>query len=364
MAQQAPAERPIIRAMDAVRYTEELSWPRFAQVAAICLVLSTQVLFQPGLLDNWSAAQAARGWFDYFAEIFLCGTLMWLAVTLVRPQQARNRWTGFALAAAALTAGSAAGSGIAILVLQPQGFYPTLPLFAGDALRWAIFGALVYFAHWHRKRGLLTREATEEATVARAILERQMIEAQLEVLQAQIEPHFLFNTLAHVKRLYVTRPDAAAEMLTNLRHYLRSALPRMREGGSTLGREVELAESYLAILRLRLGQRLEYSIDVAPELRTQPLPSMMLITLVENAIKHGIGPRQEGGTIAVRARTEQGRLEVEVADTGAGFHGGDGSGVGLANIRARLNGLYGDGASLSLLHNQPTGVIARIRIPE
>jgi hypothetical protein len=122
-----------------------------------------------------------------------------------------------------------------------------------------------------------------------------MVESQLEVLQAQIEPHFLFNTLAHVKRLYEVRRETGDEMLTSLRNYLRAALPRMREAGSTLEREAELVRAYLNILRIRLGARLEFAFDIAPEARRQALPPMVLITLVENAIKHGIAPRPEGG---------------------------------------------------------------------
>jgi LytS/YehU family sensor histidine kinase len=151
--------------------------------------------------------------------------------------------------------------------------------------------------------------------------------------------------------------------LTSLRHYLRAALPTMRASGSTLGREVELVSAYLSILRLRLGRRLEFSFDIPDEARLQALPPMILITLVENAIKHGVAPSPRGGTIEVRAAIREPFLEVEVADTGVGFTGSLGNGVGLANIRARLKGLHGERASLSLRPNAPSGVVATVRVP-
>ena len=180
------------------------------------------------------------------------------------------------------------------------------------------------------------------------------VEAQLTALQAQIEPHFLFNTLANVKRLYETAPDQGREMLASLINYLRAALPAMRESGSTLGRELELARSFLTILKMRMRERLDFSIDHDPGLANARVPPMVLPTLVENAIKHGLSPLREGGRIDIHARREGDDLLVEVRDNGIGFSGSAGAGVGLANTRSRLTALYGARASMTLTAGVPT----------
>jgi LytS/YehU family sensor histidine kinase len=191
-----------------------------------------------------------------------------------------------------------------------------------------------------------------------------MVEARLCALQAQIEPHFLFNTLANVKRLYETAPSRGREMLSSLINYLRAALPTMREPGSTLAREIELVRSFLTILQMRMGERLQFSVEAPVELSDVRVPPMVLPTLVENAIKHGLSPLPEGGRIDIRARSEpSGQLVIEVADNGAGFSASGGSGVGLANTRSRLAALYGAEASLSLSMATPRGVVASVRLP-
>ena len=183
------------------------------------------------------------------------------------------------------------------------------------------------------------------------------------MLQAQIEPHFLFNTLANVRRLYQTEPATAEAMLDSLMRYLETALPQMRANVSTLGREAELTASYLDIQRIRMGRRLSYTIDVAPALRDTPLPPMMLLTLAENAIKHGLAPLPEGGFVRISAHHLGDELELRVADSGRGFTQTSGAGTGLANIRARLAALYGATGRLSLAPNSPRGVTATIVVP-
>ena len=205
--------------------------------------------------------------------------------------------------------------------------------------------------------------AIEQCAVDSARMDQQTAEARLQMLEAQIEPHFLFNTLAHVKRLYETDRAAGARMLRNLKDYLAVALPQMRATESTLGREIDHAIAYLNIQQIRMGRRLAFGIDVPEALRGARMPQLMLLTLVENAIKHGLSPAPEGGRIDVRATTEEGRLCVDVADTGIGFTKSGGSGTGLANIRARLTSQFGPDARLSLTLNTPRGVIARIVLP-
>jgi LytS/YehU family sensor histidine kinase len=190
-----------------------------------------------------------------------------------------------------------------------------------------------------------------------------MIEARLRMLQAQIEPHFLFNTLANVRRLYQTDPTGAESMLDNLMRYFEVALPQMRAGSSTLGREAALTEAYLEIQRIRMGRRLDFDIAIPESLRDASVPPMMLVTLAENAVKHGLAPLPEGGVVQVSASVSGSELQVRVADSGRGFTQSSGGGTGLANIRARLAGLYGAAGRLTLAMNAPRGVVATIAVP-
>ena len=195
---------------------------------------------------------------------------------------------------------------------------------------------------------------------------RQLAEARLMVMRAQVEPHFLFNTLAHVQALQEIDPPQAVTMLERLISYLRAAMPTMRETTSTLGREVEVVRAYLDLLRIRMGDRLNYTINVPAELNNISFPPTMIATLVENAIKHGLEPKREGGTVAIQVRTIGDQVEVLVADNGLGLGGAQtqGSGVGLANTRERLKMLYGDTGELVVEPNAPTGVRALLRVPK
>jgi Histidine kinase len=200
---------------------------------------------------------------------------------------------------------------------------------------------------------------------------RQLMEARLQALQAQVEPHFLYNTLANVQALTEVDPPAANKMVGHLIEYLRAALPKMRETSSTIGQEVELARAYLNILKMRMGVRLDFAIQVPDELNGVPFPPLMLPSLVENAVKHGLEPVREGGRIDVIAEKVGERFRIIVKDTGRGLaangttsaNAETGGGVGLANIRERLLALYGETAKLSLESNEPKGVIATIEIP-
>jgi LytS/YehU family sensor histidine kinase len=184
-------------------------------------------------------------------------------------------------------------------------------------------------------------------------------------MQAQVEPHFLFNTLASVDFLIETDPPRASKMQKNLIAYLRSALPQMREGSTTLGKEIGLCRSYLEILKVRMDDRLQFAITVPQGLSSAQFPPMILQSLVENAIKHGLEPKAEGGSLTLTADIANGNLRVTVADTGLGFGVGarPGTGVGLANVRERLAALYGGRAKLVVETNTPSGTIATIEVP-
>ena len=195
---------------------------------------------------------------------------------------------------------------------------------------------------------------------------RQLAEARLMVMRAQVEPHFLFNTLAHVQALQEIDPPQAGVMLERLISYLRAAMPTMRETTSTLGREVEVVRAYLDLLKIRMGDRLNYTISIPAELNSISFPPTMIATLVENAIKHGLEPKREGGTVAIQVRLVNEQVEVLIADNGLGLGGAQtqGTGIGLANTRERLKMLYGDSGELVVEPNSPTGVRALLRVPK
>jgi sensor histidine kinase YesM len=235
--------------------------------------------------------------------------------------------------------------------------------FFGTWPRYALLGFLFTAVFVYYRRREEHEAATRQAELDRARSDAQMDEARLQMLQAQIEPHFLFNTLANVRRLYQTDPAAAESMLENLMRYLAVALPQMRAADSTLSREAALIESYLNIQRIRMGRRLAYEIDIPEPLRDAAVPPMMLLTLVENAIKHGLSPLSEGGLVRVSAEVDGRQLRLQVADSGQGFTKTLGGGTGLANTRARLAAMYGRAAQLSLGSNRPRGVTATIALP-
>ncbi|UGQ47264.1 sensor histidine kinase [Massilia endophytica] len=213
-----------------------------------------------------------------------------------------------------------------------------------------------------RKAEIEARKASEQAGTE--TLERKLVEAQMAALQAQVEPHFLFNTLALIGQLIETDPPQAAKIHTHLIEYLRSTLPQMRARGSgTLGRQIALSRSYLAIMQARMKSRLSVSIDVPPELESATFPPMMLQILIENCIKHGLEPKIEGGRIDIRASVNGNMMQVDVQDDGVGFSLYAGDGVGLTNIRERLKLVYGTRAQLLIEQPAEGGCRASIRVP-
>ena len=214
-------------------------------------------------------------------------------------------------------------------------------------------------------RRVAQRRRGEQAEVRQTVTEKELTVAKLSLLHAQVEPHFLYNTLASAQLLTRSDPARADEMLGNLIEYLRHSLPRTENAMSSIGVELELARAYLDILKIRMGSRLNLQIEVPQYLKQVELPPMMLQTLVENAIKHGLEPKSGGGTIWILARAGEGTVAITVADDGQGFsdHGG-GTGIGLRNVRERLRLTYGDAALFSIVSNFPGGVAATITVPD
>jgi LytS/YehU family sensor histidine kinase len=203
------------------------------------------------------------------------------------------------------------------------------------------------------------------ALAAQHAYERALLEARLAALQGQIEPHFLYNTLANVQ--YLLRRDAtgADAMLTHLITYLRTTLPDMRQTEAPLQRELSNVRAYLDIMQIRMGERLRYTLDCPATLDHAMLPTLALATLVENALKHGLEPKPGGGSIEVVARQDGDTLQLSVSDDGVGFRetGGAGTGVGLRNLRDRLSTRFGEAAELRLEPGNGSGVIATMRLP-
>ncbi|APV49377.1 hypothetical protein BWI17_06600 [Betaproteobacteria bacterium GR16-43] len=220
---------------------------------------------------------------------------------------------------------------------------------------------LVTIAHL-RQREAAQKAARLQAEAEREKFARHSVQAELKLLQAQVEPHFLFNTLANIRHLVHTGSPDALAMMDHLIQYLRTALPEIRAEGSTLGREAELVRAYLEILRIRMGGALSFTIDIPAELARQPFPPMMLITLVENAVKHGVAPLGRGH-VEVRAMQEGSRIRVAVEDDGQGLQEPIGQGIGLTNIRDRLRVLFGEAARLELGGRDGAGTRAMIEVP-
>ena len=229
---------------------------------------------------------------------------------------------------------------------------------------WLVVVAVLIAVLGEYRRGFTrASESLHQAEVERLRLQSELAAGRLQLLQAQIEPHFLFNSLANVRRLLRTDGSAGRAMLADLLRYLESALPRLRDETPTLEREVEVVRAFLGVHQVRMGRRLHVDIDVPAALRHLVVPPMMLLTLVENALKHGLQPLLEGGSIRIDASSDPSTLRVQVADTGRGLGTSLGSGTGLANIRARLRAMYGGAAQLSLRVNEPRGVVAMIELP-
>lgn len=208
---------------------------------------------------------------------------------------------------------------------------------------------------------------SEQASTKETVTEKELAVAKLSLLHAQVEPHFLYNTLGSAKYLIGSDPVRAESMLDNLILYLRHSLPRSEDAPSTLGEEVERTRAYLDILKIRMGERLQINIEVPEGLQGIPFPTMMLQTLVENSINHGLEPKSGGGTIWISARADQtsaNQVTVTVADDGNGFGSAtSGTGIGLKNVRERLKLAYHGAAMFSIVTNFPNGVAASISVP-
>lgn len=296
-----------------------------------------------------------------------------LALTLLKRWRGADvKWGWIALAIfTGATAGAAIGTGL-WLILHPGAMVSWRNALSETwlAAPWGlVFASVDVVTDYINSQRTQARRAKQQLIRQQQEASKQAAEAQLRLLQAQIEPHFLLNTLANVRSLVKRDSVKAIETIDHLSDYLHVALPRMRQNNSTLAREALLSESYLAIMKIRMGGRLDFQFAIPTELENVHFPPMLLQTLVENCIKHGLEPCSEGGRVDVTAiASNENNVElirVTVADTGIGFGKADtsGTGIGLVNIKERLASLFPAGANLVVSPNSPRGVVATITIP-
>lgn len=218
----------------------------------------------------------------------------------------------------------------------------------------------------HRERMRRVEREHTQARLRAEVIERQALQAQLRLLQAQIEPHMLFNTLANLQGLIALDPGRASEMLDQLIQYLRATLGASRAESTTLAHEFAAMEAYLGLMKVRMGERLSFRLSLPPGLRTARMPPMLLQPLVENAIVHGLEPKVVGGEVLISASATAGILEITVHDTGLGLSHSPvsrGGGIGVSTTRERLQVLYGERASVRIGPAQPEGTIVQLTLP-
>jgi hypothetical protein len=294
-----------------------------------------------------------------FSQCVGLSILVLFQLVLRLPLSGAMRGAGVAGAVAAgALVGGMLGRLLTGLGASPDGSHETQALLIG-----LVFGAIAAGFFWLRQRNAQLESDLQARELARLEAEKQSLAAQLRMLQAQIEPHFLFNSLANVAALIEADPKLASRLLDALIRYLRSSLARTRAEGGTLGDEVALLTAYLEVLKIRMGDRLAYAFEIAPELVSHAFPPMLLQPLVENAIRHGLEPKVAGGRVTVSARRQGDRLQISVTDDGLGFAETPGEGIGVANIRARLAALYGPAARLELSPEVGAGVTATMSLP-
>lgn len=340
------------------------TWTAARWSTVVAVLMATQYLAQPFVWAHWPVADVLQGFAEVARDRLLVAWAIAAALVLATRVPAHTIRARVLLVGAAVVAGAVAGE-FALAATGTTGERADALSVTGRVAQWigiAICVASIY--------GLWLRGRTATATARRRELEQSAAEAnlvrtQLQTLRQQIDPHFLFNTLATIRHLREADAEAGGRLLRHLAGYLRSTLASAREE-TTLAEEVDLVASYLAIVGARMSGRLTVDIDVPADLRSLACPPLAIATLVENAVKHGVAPSPDGGSIVVRARCEGAVLEIVVTDTGVGIvaaPAGGGSGLGLANLRERLRALYGTAASLTVGGNAPRGVRAVIRIP-
>lgn len=346
------------------RLLRGVTWPRVGIFLFFCAWLSFGSSPTATAAYQGDIAALLSAWIGWTFGLALCYGLPALGLVAL----ANRTSTAGLKAALAIVATVAAGSlfyavfiSIAYYVPRHATINPNriLALALEAAVEIGVFGAVA----WLLTRRDRATAALRREELTRVALDREIAEARVMALQSQIEPHFLFNTLANVRRLLATDRVAGRLMVRQLSQYLRATLPKLRDASSSLGRELALTTAYLSVQKVRMGDRLAVAVDVPARLAAASFPPMMLMTLVENAIKHGLAPMPEGGRITIVADEANACLRVRVMDTGAGIKSMSGAGIGIANTRARLAALFGTSGRLRIGNGEGGGVTATIEIP-
>lgn len=266
---------------------------------------------------------------------------------------------------AALILGSIAGTvlGVTITGMGTSPFFERNISFVHVVSLGIVFGSIISYFFYSSHRISMTERRAEEERILRITSEKKAVETELRLLQAQIEPHFLFNTLSNILSLLETDLKKGQAMLIDLIQYLRTSLKKTREDTTTIGKEMEMIRAYLNIFKVRMEDRLKYRIEIPDRLKEVPFPPMLIQPLVENAIKHGLEPKIKGGEILIHGEEDGKVLRLAIADTGVGMYKGGAMGLGLSNLNERLKSLYGDKGRLILEENRPSGLKAIIEVP-
>lgn len=332
----------------------------FASAMIVAVLMSTEFLFQGFVWRNFDLGDIALGWAAIVRDRLVVGLTIAAGLAALG-LSARGRSPSPALQVAVIVVGACAGEAV-LAWATPLDDRQDLLSILGRILRWSLVGAAVaMIVHFWRSGDELAM-AAQELKLQETQTRRLAASNQLQMLRQQIEPHFLFNTLATVRRLHETDPERGQDLLGRLFHYMSETLtdsPRLR---ATLGDEITLVRAYLDVCASRMNGRLAVLVDVPDDIAALDFPPLVLATLAENAIKHGLFP-QDGGAIEISARRDGGMIEVAVVDDGVGLSDEGGAGLGLANIAERLALLYGPPAELQLRANRPRGVRAVVRIP-
>jgi signal transduction histidine kinase len=335
---------------------------RLGAALVVALVLSTEFLAQPFIWRYFASDEIVSGWLLVLRDRFFVAVAIALSLSLldaVAPLREKSRLGTTALA---IVIGAVIGE-VALAAIDPQGGRNTAGALFGRTIGWVLVTGAVAatLALWRRSE--TNKELNHASELQRLRTERLLNRLRTEALQRQIEPHFLFNTLATIRRLHSSEPARGRLLLSRFLAFLRGTIDAGQSGRSKLGDELDVASAYLDVCAIRMDGALSWRIEVPETLHHLPFPRFGLTTLVENAVKHGIAPSRRGGTVVVRGLVDGAFLTLSVSDDGRGFGATHGSGTGLANVREQLQLCYGPAASLTLASNRPRGVRAIIRVP-
>ena len=353
-----PSPAPVLAHL--ARLSQRLA-ATLAIAALVAFILSLQFLAQPFVWRNWPADEVLRGWLFILRDRLIVAGLIGFAIAAQQNLRARSPVMRSMLLATAVALGAAAGE--ACLSGLDRGENPAQLL--THTLRWSAIALAAALTYYLWRASLEAQEQLHREALRHHTLARQMVSTRLTALRKQIEPHFLFNTLATIRRMHQTDSAQGARLLAGFIDYLRQLLPLIDRSEVALGDEVTLIEAYLLLAQARLPGRLAVQVEVPPPLRAARVPPLALATLIENAVKHGIAPCPGGGLIRVQAQVLGDTLQLSVIDTGVGLTSAPqaGTGVGLYNVRARLEALYGAHGVLRIETNVPRGVRASMSLP-